>query len=81
MANLMTIKTKLAEVLAGKDMSMYRLAEDTGIAYTTIYKLAKGKTEGIQFSVLNRICTRLECQPGDLIIHEPDKPVRKGSAK
>lgn len=80
MKNLM-IKTKLAEVLAGKEISMYRLAKDTGIAYTTIYKIGKGETERIDFHVLDKICTRLECQPGDLIVHLPDRPARKGSAK
>lgn len=75
------IKTRLAEVLAEKKVSLYTLAKDTGIAYTTVWKLGKGTTERIEFSVLNRICARLGCQPGDLIIHEPDKPVRKGSVK
>lgn len=80
MRNLM-IKTRLAEVLAEKKVSMYTLAKDTGIAYTTVWHLNRGETERIEFSVLDRICTRLGCQPGDLIIHLPDKPKGKGRAK
>ncbi|WP_277589602.1 helix-turn-helix domain-containing protein [Pseudomonas chlororaphis] len=32
----------------------------------------KVKSKGLRFSTLDAICQYLECQPGDLLIHEPE---------
>lgn len=75
------IKTKLAELLKERDRSLYWLAKETKVAYTTLHKIGKRETTGIDFHVLSGICAALECQPGDLLIYEPDKAARKGSAR
>jgi len=80
MTNIM-IKTTLANLLKLRGRSLYWLAKETGIAYTTLHKLGKHETGGIDFRVLNKICGALECQPGDLLLYEPDKPLRKGTAR
>jgi len=70
------IETKLADLLKKKDRSLYWLAKETGIAYTTLHKLGKRETGAIDFRVLNKICSALECQPGDLLLYEPDKTAK-----
>ncbi|MCB1629355.1 MAG: helix-turn-helix domain-containing protein, partial [Xanthomonadales bacterium] len=33
-----------------------------------------GKARAIRFSTLAAICTALDCQPGDLLVHDPQLP-------
>ncbi len=60
------IKVHIGEVLKARGVSMYRLAKDTGLAYTTLWKLQNGDSQGVSFDVLEKICLRLDCSPGDL---------------
>ncbi len=34
--------------------------------------LKQGKVKGVRFDTLEKICTYLHCQPGDILIHEPE---------
>jgi putative transcriptional regulator len=43
-----------------------------GITETNLSLLKSGRVKGIRFETLDAICTYLECQPGDLLVHEPD---------
>jgi putative transcriptional regulator len=65
------IKSKLAAVLADREKSLYWLAQETGIAYTTLHRLLKERAQSVDFGVLDKICQTLSCQPGDLLIHTP----------
>lgn len=62
----MGIKSKLAVVLAEKEIRLTELEEKTGIALNNLSILKTGKAKAIRFSTLNRICKALNCQPGDL---------------
>ena len=33
--------------------------------------LKTGKARAVRFSTLDALCRELECQPGDLLVHEP----------
>ncbi len=55
------MKIILNETLKEKGRSQYWLSQTTGIAASTINNLCNGKTTGIQFDVLQKICTALEC--------------------
>lgn len=57
----------LKEALEEKNKSMYWLVQVTGIAQSTISKLANSKTTKIDFEVLEKICLALECQPDKII--------------
>ena len=52
--------------LAGR--SLYWLAKTSGIPYSTVHKIASNKTDGISFTVLEKLSDALECEPIDLII-------------
>lgn len=63
---------KLQEIMDKKGITRYQLAKDTGINYLTINKLYKGESRTIQFDILDKICTQLECTPGDLLVYTTD---------
>ncbi len=63
----MMIEIQVDELLKDRGKSFYWLAKETGISYTTLWRLKKGKAQGINFSTLIKICTMLDCQPGDML--------------
>lgn len=62
------IKAQLDEILEARGKSLYWLQQQTGFAYTTLWKLRTGKSDSIKFDILDKICTLLECTPGDVLI-------------
>jgi putative transcriptional regulator len=66
--NTHMIQPKLTEVLGAKGLSLYWLAQETGIAYTTLHRLRKAQANSVDFRVLDEICEALDCQPGDLLV-------------
>ena len=70
----MGIRVKLDEMLYQRRMSLTELADRIGLALPNLSILKTGKAKAIRFSTLDAICTALECQPGDILEHEPDVP-------
>jgi putative transcriptional regulator len=68
------IRFKLDDVLAKRDVTKYRLAVDTGIAHSTLWKLENGKASSISYGVLEKICRFLDCGPSDILHIEDDEP-------
>jgi putative transcriptional regulator len=64
----------LTEVLQDRNVTMYALARDTRIPYSTLLRMEqkRGEQGSIDLSVLSRICTALNCTPNDLLKHVPD---------
>jgi putative transcriptional regulator len=60
-------------MLARRKMRSKELAERIGITEQNVSLLKSGKVKGIRFETLARICEALDCQPGDLLVHEPDE--------
>lgn len=75
------VQVKLDEILENRGRSAYWLSKQTDISEVSLYKLRRGKTGGIQFDTLERICKALECTPGDLLVIEDTKPAVKKKAK
>lgn len=73
------IRFRLAEVLQAKGWTPYRLSQVTGLSAPTAYRLADPQKEFGRFTVdtLDRLCTALEVQPGDLMEWVPDRRSRK----
>jgi putative transcriptional regulator len=69
----MTIKSKLAVVLAEKEMKLTELEEKTGISMNNLSILKTGKAKAVRFSTLNEVCKALNCQPGDILQYIPDE--------
>jgi putative transcriptional regulator len=71
------IEIRVDELLEGHGRSFYWLAKETGISHTTLWRLKKGKALGINFATLEKICLRLNCQPGDVLKLGREKKARQ----
>lgn len=75
------IELKLDDMLEKRGKSAYWLSRETGMAESVLWRMRHGKTAGIQFDTLERICLALECLPGDLLIMVNEKSASKSKAK
>jgi putative transcriptional regulator len=66
----MPIIVRLDVMLAQRKMRSKELAEAIGITEANLSLLKSGKVRGVRFDTLSRICEVLQCQPGDLLVHE-----------
>ncbi len=66
------LRLKLPELRRERHLSQRQLAAVAGVRPDTISALERGKTTGIQFDTLARLCEVLDCQPGDLFEFELD---------
>jgi len=64
----MEIEIPIDALLAARDKSFYWLAKETGVSYSTLWRLKTGKALGINFATLIKICGVLECTPGDILV-------------
>ena len=71
----MGIRVKLDEMLYQRRMSLTELADRIGLTLPNLSILKTGKAKAIRFSTLDAICTALDCQPGDILEHDPGAPV------
>ena len=71
------IEVLLGGLLEEQGRSFYWLAKETGISHTTLWRLKKGKALGINFETLEKVCGRLNCQPGDVLRLAGGKRVAK----
>lgn len=70
----MPIVVHLDLMLARRKMRSRDLAAAVGISEVNISLLKSGKVKGVRFDTLERICEVLQCQPGDLLVYEPQPP-------
>ncbi|HMF54794.1 MAG TPA: helix-turn-helix transcriptional regulator [Pyrinomonadaceae bacterium] len=61
------IEIRVDELLEERRRTFYWLAKETGISHSTLWRLKKGRSVGINFATLERICQMLNCQPGDVL--------------
>lgn len=75
------IKFKLDRLLFEKgNMKIPKLQEMSGVNKNTLYAIYNGSITRIDVSVIDRICTALDCQPRDLLEHTPDKKEESSDA-
>jgi len=75
------IRVNLDELVKARDITMYRLAKDTGVTYPTLWKLQTGRAQRIGFDVIEKLCLYLECSPGDLLSVIPGKVAKNAGKK
>ena len=68
------IRIHLDHVLAERGMTLTELSAQVGITVVNLSILKNGRAKAVRFSTLSKICDVLQCQPGDLITHNPTKP-------
>lgn len=64
--------SRLALIRAERRLSQRRLAALAGVRPDTVSALERGKSMGIQFDTLARICDVLDVEPGELFELERD---------
>lgn len=74
------IEIRVNELLKEHGRTFYWLAKETGISHTTLWRLKKGKALGINFDTLEKLCQRLDCQPGDVLRLANEKKTAKTRA-
>ena len=74
----MAIAVKLEDLLHDRRMTLTELAERIDITLANLSILKTGKARAIRFSTLDALCRELNCQPGDILIHEPGPPDEAG---
>jgi putative transcriptional regulator len=76
------IEIRVDELLEERGRSFYWLAKESGISHSTLWRLKKGKSVGINFATLESICQMLDCQPGDVLrLASGKKAARKRAAR
>ncbi len=65
-------------MLAKRKMSVNELADKVGITNTNMSILKTGKAKAIKVSTLAKLCSALECQPGDLLEFRKSESAGKG---
>ena len=68
----MSIVIHLDVMLAKRKVKSKDLAAYVGITEQNLSLLKSGKVKGIRFGTLEKICERLQCQPGDIIEYVAD---------
>lgn len=66
------IRIHLDKILAARGMTLTELSERVGVTVVNLSVLKNGRAKAIRFSTLAALCRELDCQPGDLIGHDPD---------
>jgi putative transcriptional regulator len=67
----MPIVVNLDVMLAKRKMRSRDLAPLVDITEQNLSLLKSGKVKGVRFDTLERICTALGCQPGDILEYVP----------
>jgi putative transcriptional regulator len=70
----MAIVVRLDLMLALRKVRSKDLAAEVGITEANLSLLKSGKVKGVRFGTLDAICRALDCQPGDILEHEPTEP-------
>ena len=68
----MSVVLRLDRVMADRKISLKELAQNVGITEANMSILKTGKAKAIRFSTLEKICSTLKCQPGDILEYTED---------
>lgn len=62
----------------GRRLTNEELAEQAGISIAALYRMKSGDMLQPDLRKINELCKVLECQPGDIIVREPTRPIDEG---
>jgi putative transcriptional regulator len=71
---IMSIKWRLAVLMADREINYKELAKITGMHPTTVskHKNSRVMPSRLESETLEKYCTALKCQPGDLLVWMPE---------
>lgn len=71
------IEIKLEQLLNERGMTAYALAKQAGLHQSVIGKFRHNAAKAVRLDVLDRICDALGCEPGELLVRNPEKKIKK----
>lgn len=71
---MMPIIVRLDVMIARRKISSKDLAAQIGISEANLSLLKRGHVKGVRFETLAKLCRALDCQPGDLLEFEEERP-------
>jgi putative transcriptional regulator len=69
----MSIRIKLDLVMVRRGVTLTELSDRVGITLANLSILKNNKARALRLSTLDALCTALDCQPGELLVHQPEK--------
>ena len=76
----MPILINLDVQLAQQKMGVNELADAIGITPVNVSVLKNGRAKAVRFTTLDAICRVLECQPGDILVWDDERPAASASS-
>lgn len=64
------IKTNVQTLLNERGKTRYWLVKEMQTTYKTVNKICDNTLTGIQLETIEKLCTLLDCTPGDLFVME-----------
>ena len=74
------IRIDLDVMLARRKMTLTELSQRVGITMANLSILKNGHARAVRMSTLDAICEALNCQPGDILVWEPN-PIQEAPEK
>lgn len=68
----MSVKVKLDEIMAKREINCNQLAEKIGIPAPDLSLLKTGKARAVKFTTIDKLCTVLECDVSDILVYNKD---------
>ncbi len=65
------IHCRLDELLEAREMTLTRLSELVGVSVVNLSVLKNDRARAIRYSTLAAICAALDCEVGELLVHQP----------
>ena len=69
----MGVKCRLSTILGERRLKMSDVVRGTGLGRMTVWNLYHDRATKIGYDTLGKLCQFLNCQPGDLLVYEPDE--------
>lgn len=57
----------------GEKLTWEKIAQDTGMAYSTVLRWARNRIDRYDDKALAKFCDYFQVQPGDILVYEADK--------
>ncbi len=69
----MAIRVDLDVMMAKRKIGVGELADRIGITMANLSILKNNKARAVRFDTLEKLCTALACQPGDILVNVSDE--------
>jgi putative transcriptional regulator len=67
----MVVRITLKQMRERRGLSQNKLAQAAGMTLQNLQKIEYGQAKSLTLQALDKLCTTLNCQPGDLLQYSP----------